>query len=133
MSDLDDALSERSGRTLLVFDVEGSARFQDLQLREAGVDGHRDVLSKALESGETVTGKAVGVGRIRKNVDQAIEALKDAFSSSAGKTIGDLELDEIEVGLEISSDGKVGILGIGVGVSGSSSIKVTFKRRATHA
>ncbi|HET9342859.1 MAG TPA: hypothetical protein VFO25_08100 [Candidatus Eremiobacteraceae bacterium] len=71
---------------------------------------------------------AVRSSRIRKNLDKALDALRDVFQSSVGKKIGEFELDEIEVGLEISTDGKVGVLGVGIGVSGKSNITIKFKR-----
>jgi len=75
----------------------------------------------------TVSTKIVASSRIKQNLDKALSALDEIFSSAMNATVGNLHLDEIEIGLEIGSDGSVGIPGIGIRVTGKSSITVKFK------
>jgi hypothetical protein len=42
---------------------------------------------------------------------------------------GDFELVAVEITLRVSADGKVGILGSGVGIKGDGSMKLKFVRR----
>lgn len=65
---------------------------------------------------------------VKDNLDDVLANLEQVFSSAMNATIGNLRLDEIEVGLEIGTDGSVGIFGIGMKVTGKSSITVKFKR-----
>jgi hypothetical protein len=42
---------------------------------------------------------------------------------------GDFELVAVELTLRVSADGKVGLLGSGVGIKGGGSMKLKFVRR----
>jgi hypothetical protein len=68
-------------------------------------------------------------GALQSNVDAATTGLAELFASSFRKTFGDFELDEVEVNLKISADGKIGIVGSGVGVKGAGSMKLKFVRQ----
>jgi hypothetical protein len=72
-------------------------------------------------------------GIIKQNLDKALQALNETFKSAVETTIGDMHLNEIEIGLEIGSDGSVGIPGIGIKVTGKSSNTVRFARRDAKA
>jgi hypothetical protein len=73
----------------------------------------------------------VGLDLFSKNIDSATAALSHVFTSAFEKTFGDFQLNEVEVNLEISADGKVGFLGSGVGVKGSSSFTLRFTRKGS--
>jgi hypothetical protein len=75
----------------------------------------------------TVT--SVGVDALVDNIGETTAALRKVFATQFAETFGDYKLDEVEVDLEISADGKVGFLGSSVGVKGSSSFKLKFKRQ----
>jgi hypothetical protein len=71
----------------------------------------------------------MSLGILELNVDAAGDGLAEAFASSVRKPSGDFELDEVEIALEISADGKVGILGSGLTLRGGGSMKLKFVRR----
>jgi hypothetical protein len=58
-----------------------------------------------------------------------IAALEATFAEAALQTIGPLAIDEITVGLAVSADGHVSLLGSGATVAGSASIRLKFTRR----
>jgi hypothetical protein len=129
VSDLDD-LVKSGGTDLIVFGMPSSAKRERPQnLREVHKEIASDPSVDIGAPGVEIRAHVVSSSRIRKNLDKALDALKDAFESSVGKKVGDLELEEIEVGLELSTDGKVGIPGIGVTISGKSSVVVRFKKK----
>jgi hypothetical protein len=70
----------------------------------------------------------IGVNQLREGVAQASTALREVFAESFAATFGAYRLDEVEVSLQISAGGKVGFLGTGVDVKGSSTLKLKFKR-----
>ena len=128
MSDLDD-LAKSGGSELIVFGLPSRPKRERTQnFREVRKEIASEPSIEIDASGLEPRAHGVSSSRIRKNLDKALDALKDAFESSVGKKVGDLELDEIEVGLELSTDGKVGIPGIGVTISGKSSVVVRFKK-----
>ncbi|MBV8580152.1 MAG: hypothetical protein JOZ86_05905 [Candidatus Eremiobacteraeota bacterium] len=71
----------------------------------------------------------VGVDAFIDNIGETTTALRRVFETQFTEAFGEYKLDEIEVDLEISADGKVGFLGSSVGVKGSSSFKLKFKRQ----
>lgn len=76
---------------------------------------------------ESVTEISLDV--LKANLDAATEGLSEIFASAFERTFGEFELNEVEMSLEVSADGKVGILGTGAGVKGSGSIKLKFGRK----
>lgn len=75
-------------------------------------------------------GGAVGVADIpvealRANFRSATSLLAEALADI--RQVGQFELQEVEVGVEVSSEGGVQFIGTAK-VSGSGSIKLTFKK-----
>lgn len=75
-------------------------------------------------------GGAVGVADIpvetlRTNFRSATSLLSDALADI--RQVGQFELQEVEVGVEVSAEGGVQFIGTAK-VSGSGTIKLTFKR-----
>jgi len=66
---------------------------------------------------------------LQSNVDAVTSTLSEMFASTFRKTFGDFELDEVEIALEISADGKIGIMGSGVGLKSGGSMRLRFFRR----
>jgi hypothetical protein len=62
-------------------------------------------------------------------MDAATDTLAEIFASSFRKVFGDFELSEVEVDLKISANGRVGIIGSGVGIKGQGSVKLKFFRQ----
>lgn len=96
---------------------------QAAQWRHDAVD-HID----AVVEGDIPESTVVPNAKIKQNLDKALGSLQHVFASAASATVGDMRLDEIEVGLEIGTDGSVGIPGFGVKVTGKSTVTVRFKR-----
>jgi len=66
---------------------------------------------------------------LRSNMDAATSSLAEIFASSFRKPFGDFELDEVEVNLKVSADGRLGIMGTRVSIKGGGSVKLRFLRR----
>jgi hypothetical protein len=69
------------------------------------------------------------VRQLSRDLTNASSDLAQTFASSLSKTFAGLELDQVEIAMEFSADGKVSIVGSGVGVKGSASMKLKFVRR----
>lgn len=67
----------------------------------------------------------ISVATLRENLHSATSMLAQALSDIRG--VGDFELAEVEVGVEISAEGGVQFIGTSK-VSGSGSITLTFKK-----
>jgi hypothetical protein len=74
-----------------------------------------------------LVGSSFGV--LKSNMDAATSDLAAIFATSFRKKFGDFALDEVEVALEVSADGRVGIMGSGMGIRGGGSVKLKFFRR----
>jgi hypothetical protein len=64
------------------------------------------------------------------SLEAATSHLAEIFASSFHKEFADFELREVEVRLEVSADGRVGIMASRVGVKGGGSINLKFVRTA---
>ncbi len=71
----------------------------------------------------------IALGAFQANIDNTTDALSTIFASAFEKAFGEFQLNEVEVDLEIAADGKVGFMGSGIGIKGSSSLKLKFKRK----
>ena len=71
----------------------------------------------------------VSLDALKSSLDAATESLSEVFATAFERTFGAFELNEAEMALEVSADGKVGIMGTGAGVKGSGSIKLRFVRK----
>lgn len=71
----------------------------------------------------------VSLDALKSSLDAATENLSEVFATAFERTFGAFELNEVEMALEVSADGKVGIMGSGAGVKGSGSIKLKFVRK----
>jgi len=81
----------------------------------------------APQLGDAVTEGSFGL--LRSNMDAATSTLADIFASSFRKRFGDFELDEVEVNLKVSADGRLGLMGTRVSIKGGGSVKLRFLRR----
>ncbi len=71
----------------------------------------------------------VSLDALKSSLDSATESLSEVFTSAFERTFGAFELNEVEMALEVSANGKVGIMGSGASVKGSGSIKLKFVRK----
>lgn len=56
---------------------------------------------------------------------ETVTAMLDKAEATAGAGVC---MDTVEVAVQVGADGKVGFMGVGLGVQASSSMKITFKR-----
>jgi hypothetical protein len=71
----------------------------------------------------------IEAGIVQDNLKNAVRALRTTFSTTFEQDFGQFQLDEVEVALEVTADGRVGFMGSGVGVKGSSTFKLRFARK----
>jgi hypothetical protein len=70
----------------------------------------------------------VPVSIVSKSFAQVLDNLGEVFNAAAKKTLGGMRLQEVEVSLDVSAEGKVGLLGTGASITGSTGLRLTFKR-----
>lgn len=69
----------------------------------------------------------VGAEDLKREIGNLIAVVGDVFDQAQGET--GLSLEEVELSIEISSEGKISILGSGGKIGGSGGIKLQFKRQ----
>jgi len=107
---------------LVIFSVEYSPT-EKSGIEEAGVGSRvRDVFSKAI-----VKPKEIVVNDFKENLSRFLQNMDDILTTSKRK-YGDYIMDSIEINAEVSAEGKIGLMGSEVGVSGTHGIKFIFKR-----
>lgn len=72
--------------------------------------------------------KEVDTNVFKDSLDGILSTLKETFSSSFDQEFGKFSIEEVEIHLDITGEGKVGFLSSGVQLQGSTGIKVVFKR-----
>ncbi|WP_192936262.1 MULTISPECIES: hypothetical protein [Sinorhizobium] len=65
---------------------------------------------------------------LRDQVSNLLEVVQYAFNQALDRS--GISLDELELSIEISSEGRISILGTGGTAGGRGAIKLTFKRSA---
>jgi hypothetical protein len=75
-----------------------------------------------------IVGNDIAVAKLKANFVRTLAALHQTFDSALTDSFGALKLESFDVNLEITADGKVGVLGMGVGLSGTTGLKLTFQR-----
>ena len=78
--------------------------------------------------------------QFQKASNVAVEQLEESFSSfianmsrvlsKAQSVVGSYDIDRVEIEAAVSADGKVGLAGSGVGLSGTASLKLILVRAA---
>ena len=76
----------------------------------------------------TVEAKDIALEKLRTNFNNTMLQLRSLFAGALEQSVGDIGLDSIELNLEVTAEGKVGLLGMGATVTGTSGLKLTFKR-----
>ena len=74
------------------------------------------------------TTEGVQFQELSKNFQGALRAVESMFKTAFDRNLGPLQLDSIEVSFDVSTEGKVSILGSGASIHGGSGIKLSFKR-----
>lgn len=69
----------------------------------------------------------ISADELKRQIGNLLAVVGDVFDQSRAET--GLLLDEVELSIEISSEGQISILGSGGKISGSGGIKLTFKRQ----
>jgi hypothetical protein len=70
----------------------------------------------------------VPIEELTQGIDDVFEFLRDTFTKSIARPLGGLNLDTVEVNLQASADGKLGLLGSGASLGGKASLKLVFSR-----
>jgi hypothetical protein len=71
----------------------------------------------------------IPAAQLAESFHATIAVLETMFAEASQRTIGTLAIDEIAVGLAVSADGHVSLLGSGSGITGSATIQLKFRRR----
>lgn len=69
----------------------------------------------------------IGAEDLKREIGNLIAVVGDVFDQTRSET--GLSLEEVELSIEISSEGQVSILGSGGKIGGSGGIKLQFKRQ----
>jgi hypothetical protein len=72
----------------------------------------------------------ISADQLKQQIGNLIAVVGDVFDQSRGQT--GLSLEEVELSIEISSEGQVSILGSGGKLEGKGGIKLSFKRAPSH-
>jgi hypothetical protein len=71
--------------------------------------------------------KQVNSEALKKNFKDGMNILSGMFSEASIAKLGDLELNEMEVNLEVTAEGKLAFLGVGTSLTGKTSFRLLFK------
>ena len=80
------------------------------------------------KSSRTTRAVEASTGVIEQSLTGFIETVKSMLDN-VEDTSGDYQMDTVEVAAQVSTEGKVGFMGIGLGANASSSMRILFKRR----
>lgn len=69
----------------------------------------------------------IGADDLKREIGNLLSVVGDVFDQARSET--GLSLEEVELSIEISSEGQVSILGSGGKIGGSGGIKLSFKRQ----
>jgi|ERR1700722_20104892 hypothetical protein len=72
----------------------------------------------------------ISADQLKQQIGNLITVVADVFDQSRGET--GLSLEQVELSIEVSSEGQVSILGSGGKLEGKGGIKLSFKRAAVH-
>lgn len=72
--------------------------------------------------------RAVEVGALKENMERFLGQLREILGAGVER-VGAFELSEVELTAQISADGKVGLVGSGIGVEAQGGIRLTLRRR----
>ncbi|MBE9007842.1 hypothetical protein IQ259_22960 [Fortiea sp. LEGE XX443] len=100
-------------------------------------DGAKSGMSNTRSWGDEVKeptgtkGDAVQVSaqKLEQNMTHFLQVLGRLFSRAEQQANSKMQLEEIELSVEISSEGEVKLIGSGVKASGKGAIKLRFKRQ----
>jgi NTP pyrophosphatase (non-canonical NTP hydrolase) len=69
----------------------------------------------------------VNVQDLKREIGNLLGVVGDVFDQARNET--GMSLEEVELSIEVSSEGQISILGSGGKISGSGGIKLSFKRQ----
>ena len=73
----------------------------------------------------------ISADELKRQIGNLLTVVGDVFDQSRAET--GIVLDEVELSIEISSEGQISILGSGGKVEGKGGIKLSFKRNPARA
>ena len=68
------------------------------------------------------------VSTIEASLGSFVQTVRGMLAKVEGQA-GEYGIDTVEVSAQVSTEGKVGFMGIGLAAKGSSGMKIVFKRR----
>ena len=71
----------------------------------------------------------VSVEAIKANLKTVMESVSDLVAHATQKGLGDLQVSHVDVGVAISPDGSVGLVGTGRSTSADATLKVRLQFR----
>jgi hypothetical protein len=101
---------------VIIFDV---ANIQPAVGRPTSARGAPGATAQAVEA---------NTNAIEESLTGFIETVK-AMLEKVDDAKGDFRVDTVEVAAQVSTEGKVGFMGVGLGATASSGMKILFKRR----
>jgi hypothetical protein len=107
-----------SADKLVIFDVT------DIQ----PVDGMRPTRAR----GDRISAPAQAVEASASAIENSLTGFIDTVKSMLEKVddvSGNYKLNKVEIAAQVSSEGKVGFMGVGLSANASSSMKIEFTRR----
>jgi NTP pyrophosphatase (non-canonical NTP hydrolase) len=69
----------------------------------------------------------VNVEDLKREIGNLLAVVGDVFDQARSE--GELSLEEVELSIEVSSEGQISILGSGGKIGGTGGIKLSFKRQ----
>lgn len=81
------------------------------------------VVEVTTKGGGGIGKESIPMAALKANLDSATKRLGELFAEI--RSVGEFELDQVEIGLEVGAEGGVSFIGTSK-ISGSGSIKLTF-------
>ncbi len=107
-----------SAEKLIIFDVT------DVQ----SIDGLRPTRAR----GDKISASARAVEASSSAIEKSLTGFIDTVKSMLEKVddvTGSYKINKVEIAAQVSSEGKVGFMGVGLAANASSSLKIEFTRR----
>ncbi|KHG41611.1 MULTISPECIES: hypothetical protein [Aphanizomenonaceae] len=94
------------------------------------VRGNGNPYSSPAVTDEEIKNSRITAGTLAKQMSHFVGVISGVFSNvqKQVETQGELQLDEITLTVEISSEGEIKLLGTGVKAAGKGAIELKFKR-----
>lgn len=100
--------------------------FEPVEVTTTG--GGRPTFARGGDGGTMTHAVERSIDEMQEHMTGFIEAVQ-AMLAKGAKVAGEFQMSQVEVQAQIGIEGKIGFLGSGAGVSGSSQITIVFERK----